>query len=728
MLFAYPRDFREQYRASMHEHLEFEAADWRSAGRTAADILSTAFVMRVENSWRDLTYAVRMNVRAPLFTAVIVAAIALSIAANAVVFALLDAVLLKPLPFANAGGVGLLWQQPEHRSTQVFSTLGTQQVEGIANASTAFSSVTATMSQDTVSGSSGSLERTQVLSNYFRTLGVHPALGSFFTRSSSDNAAVISYPLWRSTYGGNAGALGKVLMLDRKAYTIVGVAPAGMLDPSYGNLAHSDVWTQIPKAQAGDNEFAVFPIVRLKDGVTWQAAQADLARVQRNLKGGAAPFPGSAFFIGPLSDAIFTGARSFLWMVFAAVTGVLLIACANVANLLLVRGAKREGEFAVRSAVGASSRRIASQVFIEALLLAAAGAGIGLALAWGVLPWARASIPGDFPRLQTAQIDVRVLLYVCALLLGVTLLTGMIPAYKPRQKKRQRDPGARLRALLVVVEVALAFALTTGFGLLLHSFVSMTSVPLGFSPQNVYAASVVPNHNELLTMRGSMPKAVSVNAILRRIRAVPGVEQVAVSTGIPFENSFEMTFLLPSGWNGEPHTPPTPIAAAQVGASYFALMGIPLIAGRPFATADFQGTTSNIMVNQAFVRAYFPNGSAVGKTMLVQAKQRWRIAGVVADTRSSLKQLAVPQMYLPFNAGFGPYYGFAIRVAKPVPSLALQISAILRRTQPGSGAVFVRSMDDLIAADAAGTRTSVDCWARSPRLRSCSGFAESTAS
>ncbi len=426
--------------------------------------------MRAENVWRDLNYAVRMNAKVPLFTIVVVGAIALSIATNTVVFALLNAVLLKPLPYAHPEQLGFVWQHLANANGgQKMMSIADVQLDALARESKVFSSVTAIMPSDTVSSTGGAtLRRLQVKTNYFSTFGVRPVVGGFLTDGGPARQAVISWSLWRTRFGGAANVLGRTLKLQGLLYVIVGVAPADMLDPTQDNLVQNDVWTQIPRVPVNSgNQLVVFPIVRLHDGVSWQAAQSDLTRMQKALNAAIGPFPGTHYYAGSLGDSLFSGARSFLWLVYAAVTGVLLIACANVANLLLVRGAMREGEFATRSAVGASPGRIAAQVFTETALLATAGAAIGLVLAWAAMPWARSTIPGNFPRVQSAGIDVPVLLYVGGLIVAVTLLTGMLPAYKRRSLKGNVSTHAG-RAL-AVVEIALAFALAAGFGVMLHS-------------------------------------------------------------------------------------------------------------------------------------------------------------------------------------------------------------------------------------------------------------------
>lgn len=709
---AYPREFREHYEASMTDHLQTEEIGWRSAFRTGADVLSTSIGMRLENIWRDITYAVRMNAKAPLFTIVVLGTIALATATNTIAFALLNAVLLKPLPYANAGQLGFVWASNAKNNGEIFTTLANVQADALARGSKTIASLTYSLPWDTVSTDAGAtLHRVQAKANYFSTLGVRPVLGRFLNDGFPAHQVVISSALWNSRFGAALSVLGQQLKLEGVAYTIVGVAPPGMLDPGPLGLERSDVWTKLPvfPVNTGDAVmFPVYPLVRLNDGVTWEAAQADITRLQHTLKGREAPFLGSTYHAGPLVDQLFSLARSFFSLVFAAVTGVLLIACANVANLLLARAAVREPEFTVRSAIGASSRRIASQVFTETLLLAAAGAAIGVAIASAALPLARAAVPGHLPRIETARIDAVVLLYVLALLVAVTLLTGMVPAYK-RSRKGRRDAASRVRPVLVVVETAIAFALTTAFGVMLHSFVSMTSVPLGFDPNNVYVANVHPNHNTIFSasIAGAPSQSESLSGIENHIRALPGVVDVAAATSAPFSNAFRMQLQLTGGWNGEQGGPPLQVTATQVGTSYFRVLGIPIIEGAGFTKADSSRNTGSVIVNQAFARMYFPHGQVVGKRIRMSPVS-WHVVGVVADARNSFKDSPQPLLYLPFNGGFGPYFGVVIRTAHQVPNLAKDVTVVLKRASPGAGTVTVTSLPDLVAQDASGMKTSLE--------------------
>lgn len=706
LLRAYPREFHEQYASSMADHIHADEDDRESFARTLFDILATSVTMRLDDLRRDVSYAVRMNLKAPLFTFVVIATIALAIATNTVVFALLDAVLLKPLPFAAPAQLGIMWERMPQSNGLAFSTVGNKQADAIASASKTFSTLTYAMSPDTVSVPGGTtLHRVQVKTNYFAALGIRPVLGTFLTGAPPEHQAVISYALWHAKYGGSAGVLGQQIKLQGVAYTIVGVAPAGMRDATFGGLTQDDVWTKFPRLDA-DSMVPVFPIVRLRAGVTWQAAHADLARVQRLLKGDNA-MHGSTLDAGPLTDSIFTFARSFLWLVFAAVTGVLLIACANVANLLLARGAVRETEFGIRSALGATSARLARQVLTETLLLTAMGAGIGLAVAWATLPVARAAMPGNMPRVQTAGVDLAVLLYVLGLILTVTLLTGIAPAYKRAQKGR-RDTASRLRPVLVVAEIAIAFALTAAFGVMLHSFLAMTNVPIGFDARGVYVANLRPTHDALFSVKlvPPVPSAIPVAEIERKIRAIPGVQDASMATGVPFDNAFMMRMALSSGWDGQKNGQPLIVAATQVGTRYFRVLHVPIVAGSGFTPTDFVRNTGSAIVNEAFVRAYFPHGNVVGKRIHMP-HGGWHVVAVVGDTRSSFKSKPEPMLYLPFNGGFGPYFGVVLRIAHPVPSLAKNVTAILRSASTIPASVAVRSLNDLMAEDASSMRTGL---------------------
>lgn len=294
----YPRDFREQYEDAMTDHFHTEDNGLAGAMRTCADVFWTSIVMRFEHLRRDLGYAVRMNAKAPLFTGVIVITIALAIASNTVVFALLNAVLLKPLPFANASRLGIVWESMQRGNGQTFTALGNKDANAVASASRTFSGLTYAMPPETVSVPGGAtLRRVEAQTNYFAVLGVHPLLGTFITKGPPAHQAVISWNLWHARYAGDPHVLGEQIKLEGTAYTIVGVAPAGMRDPTFGALQRNDAWTNLP-ALPGGSQVVVFPVARLRPGVTWQAAQADLARVQRNVKG--LMMPGSALMTGPL--------------------------------------------------------------------------------------------------------------------------------------------------------------------------------------------------------------------------------------------------------------------------------------------------------------------------------------------------------------------------------------------------------------------------------------------
>jgi putative ABC transport system permease protein len=707
---VYPRDFREQYGEAMAEHFENERSDGADMRNTIVDVFGTSLRMRFENLSRDLVYAIRMNLRAPLFSIVVVGAIALAIAVNTVAFALLDAVLLKPLPFSNPSQIGFVWSREPSSLDRSISPLSSEQVGILAKASTVFSSAAASMEQDVADPDGLRMLKDQLVTpNYFHTLGVRPEIGRFL--SGKKNEAVISDKMWRERFGASASVLGRPLLLSGTSYTIVGVAPPGMLDPFAGSLVSSDFWTAMPTHDPDpDTLYDVFPIVRLRAGIGWQAAQADLDRISPALSSvlfaratrGSAELPGVTYHTGPISDSVLGPAQTYLWIVFAAVTGVLLIACANVANLLLARGAAREGEFAIRRSLGASPKRVASQVFVETLLLAVGGAVLGVAAARFLLPWAASALPQSFPRLHDAAINTPVLLYVCAMTIAVAFLAGMLPAYRTAMT-RDRGSAARLRAALAIAEIAIAFALVTGSGLLLRSFVEISSVPVGFNAQNVYTATVMPK-NGFFTVHPRAARPQTALRLVSRLRALPGVRDAAVATSVPFQNAFIMRMLF-----NKPGTPPGDYAdsfsadGSQVTQSYFRLMGIPLLRGREFEAQDYLPQAQAIVVNEAFARKYFAGRNPIGEVL----NGRNRIVGVVGDTRTTHEQPPQPMVYEPFNGLFGPFFTALLRTGRRIPALHAEVTRVMRESDPEGGPVTFDSLDHLVAQDESGIRTSL---------------------
>ena len=741
LLFAYPSEFRREYRAQILSDLE-EGGDGASeALRAGWDVLAGGIAMRAESLWRDLRYAARSLWRAPLFTFVVVGTLALAIAANAVVFSILDAVVLQPLPYANTSRLALLWSvTPAGAPPGSIGAVSMPVVRALAHDTKTFAGVAGSslaMAKIRVDGVASSAREMQVTRNYFDVLGIRPELGRFFVQRGSlarSRALVISEKLWRRDYAGSADVLGKPLAVKGKTYTIIGVAPGGMLDPTVGSLGTSDLWTVMPRNGGNEvtfsffsskrkvpqppakREFSVFPIVRVRSGVSMRAAQADANRVAGGLEREShAPGTSLHLRVQRLSDAVFHTSRQLLFIIFAAVVGILLIACANVANLLLARGDARAGELAIRTSLGASARQVSVQLLTELSLLAVTGAFIGVVTAWAVLPAALALMPANLPRLDSTHIDDAALLYVAFLVILVTVLAGLAPAFsraraKPADAlraagKNRLEGGSHLRVLLVATEVAIAFTLVVCSGLLLRSLVTLSNVSIGFDARGLHVVSLAP-----LAANGppGPGEALQAQRLAQRLRALPGVSGASIATMVPFDHTVTMTGVVQI--QGRPAAPanrfnPQQMSAfTEISPGYLVLMHIPVLRGRGF-TKDDHPSEPIVLVNEAFVKRFFPGGDALGQR-LIFGRKALQIVGIVGDTRDSLTQAPHPLVYQVFDGGM-PFSQIVLRTRRDA-TLARDVLATVKRLSPGSTPVEVQSLQQMVMAGAARTRSSLE--------------------
>ena len=709
-LFAYPAEFRHDYRSQIFLDLDDRTGERGYAFRLFFDVVFSGIVMRAETLWRDVSYALRTLVKVPLFTSVIVGTLAVAIAGNAIIFGALDAVLLQPLPYAHAERLAIVTAKiPAGNAPAMTATVPATFVERLPERSRLIEAAGAGAGSDTharVDGVAQALHFALVTPAYFETLGVRPVMGRFFgnTRGSSD--AVISNAFWHQHYAANPSALGKQLRIDDKSYTIVGVAPPGMMDPTYGALSHTDVWTLIPHIKTA--AVTVFPIVRARPGVSMTALQAELRRVWADsAKHGDAFMGPLRLEVYPLREAIFAHAQS-LWILFGAVAAVLLVACANIANLMLTRGAARQDELAVRAALGAKRRRLAAQMLTETFVLSVFGCVLGAALAALLMKPAVSLIPGNLPRLEGAHLDANVVVYICGLGIAVTLLAGMVPALRAGSSSLVPRRSSRTRTALVAIEVGAALALLICSGLLLRSFITMAAQPPGFDPRGLYVATFAPKW--IQDASGTLPRELAAGVASRvaaRIRALPGVTDAAIGTQIPFNVAFNMMgdFRV----DGEPAADPNTVdpshmsAATSISPGFIPLMRIPVLQGRNFTNADLKGP-SVVLVNRAFERQFFKGKAALGKR-LRSFDTPMRIAGIVGDTRNSLAHDPKPLVYLPYK-GDVPIFQVVFRMDKPSAHLAADIAAIAHALYPQIGTPQVDSLEDAVHESSADARAS----------------------
>jgi|RhiMethySRZTD1v2_1073278.scaffolds.fasta_scaffold97948_1 putative ABC transport system permease protein len=604
--------------------------------------------------WQDLRYGARMFLKNPSFTLIAVLTLALGIGANTAIFSVVNGVLLKPLPY----------REPE-RLIRVFERSRTQpkfpmsggNFQDYRDQSSTLSGLALYTRQDLELSQDDKPERLAALrvsAGFFELLGAQPLLGREFRREDelpdNNQVVILSHGLWQRRFNGDPNVVGRVVTLSGRPFTVVGVAPQGLqhVGGDYRSMPHGesvDAWWPVAlRPQAGRGAHFLNAVGSLKPGVSVAQAEADFNVIAERL---AQQFPNSnqgwRIAIQPLREEIAGRARTTLLALFGAVFFVLLIACVNVANLLLARATAREREIAVRSAVGAGRRRIVRQLLTESLLLAMVGGAAGILLAQWAIDTLRALGPEQLPRLQAVNIDGGILLFT----LGVTLLTGVLfglaPALQAGQfnlnaflKEGGRGGGGqrrRLRDALVITEVALALALLAGAGLLIRSFWKLQQTDPGFNPERVLTASLsLPG-----ARYGDAPKVAAFQQLLlERLAALPGAQSAGLTSDLPWTGYDENAGFTVEGKTFPPNDGPS-ARYHFVSSDYFRTIGVPLIAGRFFNSDDRQDTQPVVLINRVMAERYWPGASAVGKrfTFSSQPNERdwFTVVGVVGDVK-----------------------------------------------------------------------------------------------
>jgi predicted permease len=604
--------------------------------------------------WQDLRYGARMLLKNPGFTLIAVLTLAIGVGANTAIFSVVNGVLLKPLPYREPERLIRVF---ERSLTQPKFPMSGGNFQDYRDQNSTLSGLALYTRQDLELSQDDKPERLAALrvsAGFFELLGAQPLLGREFRREDelpdNNQVVILSHGLWQRRFNGDPNVVGRVVTLSGRPFTVVGVAPQGFqhVGGDYRSMPHGesvDAWWPVAlRPQAGRGAHFLNAVGSLKPGVSVAQAEADFNVIAERL---AQQFPNSnqgwRIAIQPLREEIAGRARTTLLALFGAVFFVLLIACVNVANLLLARATAREREIAVRSAVGAGRRRIVRQLLTESLLLAIVGGAAGILLAQWAIDTLRALGPEQLPRLQAVNIDGGILLFT----LGVTLLTGVLfglaPALQAGQfnlnaflKEGGRGGGGqrrRLRDALVITEVALALALLAGAGLLIRSFWKLQQTDPGFNPERVLTASLsLPG-----ARYGDAPKVAAFQQILlERLAALPGAQSAGLTSDLPWTGYDEN-----AGFTVEGKTFPTndgPSARYHfVSSDYFRTIGVPLISGRFFNSDDRQDTQPVVLINRAMAERYWPGASAVGKrfTFSSQPKERdwFTVVGVVGDVK-----------------------------------------------------------------------------------------------
>jgi len=699
---------------------------------------------RVETFAQDVRHALRLMRRDPAFTVTALATLALGIGLNTAIFSVAYGVLWRPLPFSDPDRLVVFSStQRTDRGVRTFWTWAPVTYDGLRSRVTALDDLAAYSSIDaplTGQGEPQQLRALDVSPNFFAMLGVAPARGRAFLTGAAapddDRAAIVSDRLWRTSLNADPAIVGQSVTIDGVPRTVVGVLSPDFsfkpVIPRLGALPETDIfllnrWT----GDTGKNAF-LFLLGRMKAGVTQERAQAELAALVNDSSiaaaGALAPEGVLAAHVRILVRVVglqeygTESVRALLLILLGAVSFVLLIACVNVANLQVARLTARRGELSVRMALGAGRRRIVRQLLTEAAVLSLLGASLGVLLAWLAIGAALPLVPQyTLPRVGGIVIDTRVMMFCLGLSLVSTLLIGLVPALRisgaaygeglalhAGDARTTGDrQGERLRTLLVAAQIAMTLVLLIGAGLLIHSFVRLTSVSPGF--ESIGRDGVVQTVKVTLPPRlYDEPERIHAFArgVLERIQYLPGVKSASLINSAPFGMMF-----IQGDFDVEGQPKPKLFAGTpKIDPGYFTTMGIPLLAGRDFSARDTTAAPKVAIVSARIVRECFPGGpdEALGRRVRLDDPGDWlTVVGVVADIHQrGLDQQLQPLIYVPFQqdrGGFIRFVSFVARTATP-GSVAEGIRAEIRRVAPDLPIESTLTMDEAVAASVAPPR------------------------
>lgn len=678
---------------------------------------------------KDLRYGIRSLLKRPVFTLIAVATLALAIGANTAIFSVVNAVLLRPLPFADPDQLVMVWEDASFAGFSRNSPAAANYLD-VKNQNKVFQDVAA-MDRRTFNltgdGEPEKLEAHGVTANFFPMLGVQPALGRWFSNEEDQPGAnrvvMVNHSLWQQRYGGAEGIVGRQLLLNGEKYTVVGVMPHGFqfLNSKVG------VWVPIAFTQEGlasRGRHYLNVVARTKPGVTFEQANADVRtifqRIAHNYPEQAGRLAGFAM---PLRDELAGDMRRPLLVLVVAVGFVLLIGCANIANLLLSWAASRRREMAVRSALGASRVRLIRQLLIESLLLAICGSAVGLLLATWSFVFLRRLIPDGLALSTTLSLDPRVLVFTLLVTLFTVVIFGLVPAFQASQidlnealkqgggRSGLNAGGNRLRSAMVVAEVALAFVLMVGAGLLIQTFMKLSSQYSALRPESVLTLRTV-------LSRGKYPehpqRASFYKQVLDRVQTLPGVVSAGYTTTVPLA--------IKGGTNGfaiEGRTIEQLTAGGlaydanhrQVSADYLKTIGIPLQLGRPFSANDNEQSMPVAIVNETMASQYWPGENPLRKRFKLgdpaDNEVPWiTIVGVAGDVRQmGVDEPVKPEMYFPYQQGeasaFYSPQDLAIRTSVEPSSLAAAARNVIHQVDPDQPISNVRTMEEILGEETA---------------------------
>jgi predicted permease len=687
----------------------------------------------LEDLAQDIRYGLRKLAKDWSFTSITVLTLALGIGGSTAIYSLVDAVLIRSLPYGNSGQLVYLFT-PNARFHAPPDMLPPSKADffDLKRQSRSFRSMTQ-FEQAIYNLAAGELLQrvgvAKVDSGFFETLEVNPLFGRVVEAADlepgKDRVAVISYSLWQSMFAGASDVLSKSVMLDGAGYRIVGVMPADVgyphrsdLSAANGHIDRTDVWIPLaltPQQKAQREMPWGYVVARLRAGITIRDAQSEMSTLMARLNLLHAPEDrGWGAHVKSFRDSALGPVRPLMWLLLGAVAMVLMIACGNAANLLLARMANRTHELGVRATLGARRGRLLRQMLTESLMLSVAAGASGIGLAWVFLHLLTRLNPGVVPGIAEAKLDLRVLGFLILTTVLTSLLFGVLPSIaatrinlaeflQSRGMRGVVGDGLRMRKALITAQVALAVVLLTGSGLLLRSYANVLAAPMGFSPCTVTANIVFSPEiaeipaNPLFTT--ATKRRLFLEDVLERLKRIPGVQAVGAINNLPLSHWYTRTTLEAEGY---PNEKGQMVELRLVTPGYFSSMRIPLLRGRGFTDNDGPGHPLALVVNEALARRYFGTVDAVGRRLRRGSDEKWiAITGVIGDVRNVNRETAaVPEMYLSFWQGdsdYSPAPGadFTVRSVLPAGVVVSAMRRTMRNIDSNLALADVGTMNDL---------------------------------
>jgi len=684
----------------------------------------------MEVLWSDVRFTVRTLRKAPAFTLVAVATLALGIGANTAIFSVINAILLRPLPYPEAERLVFLTEWSEQVPEMSFSVAN---LKDVRDQNTVFASLVGYNGQNFIlsggggaAGSAGEPERVngrQVTSGMFATLGKQPILGRAFgpqeEKPDAAGVALLGEGFWERRFGRDPGVVGRSLVLSGEIFTVIGVMPKTM-HTSWRNV---EVFTPLLRLEdriggetnRGDHP-GIYVLGRMKPGTSVERARAEVKTIAARL---AERYPNSnarqSMTVEPLHEAVVGDLRPALMLLLGAVAFVLLIACANVANLLLARAADRQREIAVRLAVGARRGRVLRQLLTESVMLSLLGGTLGVVVGYLGLEALLASLPGNVPRADEVRIDGVVLAVTTALAVLTGLVFGIVPAWRalsirlhePLKEAGRGSVGPgqhRVRNALVIAEVSMALVLLVGAGLMLRSFYRVLNADGGFRSEGLVIANVALPQ---IGYREPPKRAALFERVVAELKAQPGVKAAAAT--LPLLGGWQSSFLV----EGKPEPPPgqRPSAdIARVSPDYFSVMGIRVLEGRAFDNRDREDAPPVCIVDETFARTHWPGESPLGKRVKFgghdDTEEPWmEVVGRVAHVKNyGVDEESRVELYLPFLQDTGSGFTLVARTDDAPGIAAAGMRAAMRSANPDVPLYAIRTLDDLVAERSAERR------------------------